>query len=217
MTPQQQSILALIEAAGAAGVSRDHLATAMQTTPNSLKGQICRMREAGIGVYASWRQDGGLYFAQKDWKEAADVARSVQVKANRKARMARRDQKRVETQRLKRQAERAARAATVQRPRTVKPKKSAQCLVLHDVRANVPGLRVRGAMPPEMAGGLDRGPRATGAVHQGPIKVTVLPSAPVYARHQVAPGERVWGAGFASLPMGKYVDEAASCAARAAG
>lgn len=39
------------------------------------------------------------------------------------------------------------------------------------------------------------------------VKVQRLPSAPVYSRHQLPPGERVVG-GFASLGPGRYLDEA---------
>lgn len=43
------------------------------------------------------------------------------------------------------------------------------------------------------------------------------PSHPVDSRYQVAPGERVRGAGFAALRPGQYVDRAVSAAARAVG
>jgi len=44
------------------------------------------------------------------------------------------------------------------------------------------------------------------AVLPAGFTVTVLPSAPVYSRHQLPPGTRVRG-GFADMGMGRYLDD----------
>lgn len=84
---------------------------------------------------------------------------------------------------------------------------------LYEVREHIGSGPRRGVEPGRLPGSLDRG-HAAGSAGWRP-RVTVCPSAPVDARYQVAPGEKVWGAGFAALRPGQYIEPAHCLAAKA--
>jgi len=60
----------------------------------------------------------------------------------------------------------------------------------------------------DVAHNLLQRPNGGEAVIPAGVRVTICPSAPVYSRHQLPPGERVIG-GFASMGIGRYLDGSA--------
>jgi hypothetical protein len=141
MSPQQQAIVQAIEAAGEHGISRAALVVTASTTVAGFRQQLLRIREAGVSLYASTRLDGGLYFSQREWKEAADAVYHAEVKARKKAQQQKWTQIRMQRDKEATAAKRAARLAaklvTAEKPRTVKPKKGpkpAQAIVVRQAR-----------------------------------------------------------------------------------
>lgn len=174
-------VLAAIQAAGPQGIRTDDLARATGGTHLCINNYIKRHRQAGaeihtlLGVHAP-----ALVYARADWFEAARAKKAEEVKARLKGRERKRSEWKSELAAIRRanaQADAARRAAIIKPPKPPKPAKSAKSAkpATFEKPAKSAG-KFAAKTPPFWT------QECTGPMPEP----HVLPSSPVYSRHQIA-------------------------------
>ena len=152
MSPQCEAIAHAVMAAGSSGIALPVLRELCGTSSKTMRQQMGRIRAAGILIYASWRPDGGIYFAEQDWKLAADAAWREEVKQAKRAKAIRDTKLRC----IKRSEQRAAMRAKMAKP-APPPEKRKAGPKLTEIQQHIKGTPKRGQQPLELVGSADRG------------------------------------------------------------
>ena len=116
VSAQREAMQLAIQRAGPKGIARDAMADLLKTSPRNIVMQTMRLRQQGATVLTAWRPDGGVYFAQQEWLDAAELEWRKHVSLNLK----RHEAKRAALDKTRRAAARAVRVA--RKPAEPEPK-----------------------------------------------------------------------------------------------
>lgn len=207
-------LMRFIEAAGPEGVTVRSLMPRFGECASTVRNLMCSARERGMVVYTLRRQpQGGIFFARREWLDAAAEARVAQMCAIKRARNA------------KREAARKAKAAALRAlmppkppkpPKVAKPKpepkpRPVKAPRLHALGAVIPKAITRDGKPmtphQQTAQRALRPTISVRPVDTSGARITVCPSLDYDPRYQLPPGERIVG-GFASMGVGRYLEDA---------
>lgn len=129
VSPQGLALQQAIRHAGPNGITRNALVAVLKTTPKTVVMQAFKLRSKGVQILSAWRPTGGVYFAQQEWLDAAELKWREQVSSNLRQHELRRDAVR-KADRAERRVVRAASKPPKPEPKPPKARKALKALDL---------------------------------------------------------------------------------------